>query len=116
LCGVCRPGSRAATRDVHGKRRDRAPGFRLVAVKWAQVCTALEPRIVVSGHKRAGAADDPKTIGESQQYLRDFSRVAAREETVEGIVSAMLELHPGRDNPRVVWHCAREAVKKRQGA
>jgi glyoxylase-like metal-dependent hydrolase (beta-lactamase superfamily II) len=77
---------------------------------------ALQPRIVVSGHKRVGAADDPKTIGESQQYLRDFSRVAASEETVEGIVAAMLGLHPDRDNPRVVWHCAREAVKKRQQA
>jgi hypothetical protein len=77
---------------------------------------ALQPRIVVSGHKRAAAADDPRTIGESQQYLRDFSRVAASEQTVEGIVSAMLELHPDRDNPRVVWHCAREAVKKRQQA
>ena len=77
---------------------------------------ALQPRIVVSGHKRAGAADDPKTIGESQQYLTDFSRVAASEQTVEGIVSAMLELHPDRDNPRVVWHSAREAVKKRQEA
>lgn len=77
---------------------------------------ALAPRIVVSGHKRAGAADDPKTIGESRQYLRDFSRVVASEQTVEGIVSAMLELHPDRDNPRVVWHCAREAVKKRQQA
>jgi hypothetical protein len=77
---------------------------------------ALEPRIVVSGHKRLGAADDPKTIGESQQYLRDFSRVVASEQTVEGIVSAMLELHPDRDNPRVVWHSAREAVKKRQEA
>ena len=25
-------------------------------------------------------------------------------------------LHPDRDNPRVVWHCAREAVKKRPEA
>lgn len=74
---------------------------------------ALGPQIVVSGHKRVGAADDPKTINESQQYLRDFSRVAAREDTVEGIVSAMLELHSDRDNPRVLWHCAREVMKKR---
>ena len=75
---------------------------------------ALQPQIVVSGHKRVGTADAPKTIGESQQYLRDFSRVVASEQTVEGIVSAMMELHPDRDNPRVVWHSAREAVKKRQ--
>lgn len=75
---------------------------------------ALQPRIVVSGHKRVGAADDPRTIGESQQYLRDFSRIVATENAAEDIVAAMLKLHPDRDNPRVVWHCAREAVKKRQ--
>jgi hypothetical protein len=35
------------------------------------------------------------------------------EETVEDIVKEMLALHPDRDNPRVVWHSAREAVKQR---
>ena len=77
---------------------------------------ALDPQIVVSGHQRVGAPNDAKSIGESQQYLRDFSHVAGSEETVEGIVSRMLELHGDRDNPRVVWHSAREAVKKRDQA
>jgi glyoxylase-like metal-dependent hydrolase (beta-lactamase superfamily II) len=77
---------------------------------------SLDPQIVVSGHHRVGAPNDPKSIGESQQYLRDFSRVVETEETVEDIVKAMLALHPDRDNPRVVWHCAREAVKKREQA
>ena len=75
----------------------------------------LQPRIVVSGHKRVGAADDPRTIGESRQYLRDFSRVVASQDTVEDIVAAMLKLHPDRDNPRVVWHCAGEAVSRQIG-
>jgi glyoxylase-like metal-dependent hydrolase (beta-lactamase superfamily II) len=77
---------------------------------------SLDPQIVVSGHHRVGAPNDPKSIGESQQYLRDFSRVVETEETVEDIVKAVLALHPDRDNPRVVWHCAREAVKKREQA
>jgi glyoxylase-like metal-dependent hydrolase (beta-lactamase superfamily II) len=77
---------------------------------------SLDPQIVVSGHHRVGAPNDPKSIGESQQYLRDFSRVVETEETVEDIVKAMLALHPDRDNPRVVWHCAREAVKRREQA
>jgi hypothetical protein len=77
---------------------------------------ALDPQIVVSGHHRVGAPTDPRSIGESQQYLRDFSRVVDTEESVEGIVNAMMELHPVRDNPRVVWHCAREAIKKREQA
>jgi hypothetical protein len=41
-----------------------------------------------------GAPNDPKSIGESQQYLRDFSRVVETEATVEDIVKAMLALHP----------------------
>jgi glyoxylase-like metal-dependent hydrolase (beta-lactamase superfamily II) len=77
---------------------------------------SLDPQIVVSGHHRVGAPNDPKSIGESQQYLRDFSRVVETEETVEDIVKAMLALHPDRDNPRVVWHCAREAAKRREQA
>jgi glyoxylase-like metal-dependent hydrolase (beta-lactamase superfamily II) len=77
---------------------------------------ALGPQIVISGHQRVGAPNDPKSIGESQQYLRDFSHIVGSEETVEGIVSRMLELHGDRDNPRVVWHSAREAVKKREEA
>lgn len=73
---------------------------------------ALDPEIVVSGHNRVGAPFLAKTIRESQQYLRDFSRIVKEQETVEGIVSAMLDLHGDRDNQRVIWHCAREAVKK----
>ena len=75
---------------------------------------ALDAQIVVSGHNRVGAPFLPTTIGESQAYLRDFSRIVDENETVEDIVSAMLEAHGDRDNPRVVWHCAREAVRKRQ--
>jgi hypothetical protein len=75
---------------------------------------ALDPQIVVSGHHRVGAPTDPKSIGASQEYLRGFSRVVEEQETVDDIVKAMLDLHPDRDNPRVVWHCAREAVKKRE--
>ena len=34
---------------------------------------ALEPEIVVAGHKRVGVPDLPENIAASQQYLRDFS-------------------------------------------
>jgi glyoxylase-like metal-dependent hydrolase (beta-lactamase superfamily II) len=76
----------------------------------------LDPQIVVSGHQRVAAPSVPKTIAESRQYLRDFTRIANTETTVEAIVRAMLELHPDRDNTRVVWHSAREEIKRRQAA
>jgi glyoxylase-like metal-dependent hydrolase (beta-lactamase superfamily II) len=60
---------------------------------------ALDPDIVVAGHKRVGAPDSRDTIEQSERYLRDFSRIAAESDTAEQIVAAMLELHGDRDNP-----------------
>jgi glyoxylase-like metal-dependent hydrolase (beta-lactamase superfamily II) len=74
---------------------------------------ALNPRMVVAGHKSVGAPDLPESIGASQQYLRDFSRIVNEGGDVEDIVNAMLKLHGDRDNPRTLWHSARVAVVKR---
>jgi glyoxylase-like metal-dependent hydrolase (beta-lactamase superfamily II) len=74
---------------------------------------ALRPATVVCGHKRVGAPDTPDTMERSRQYLRDFTRIAESEETVESIVAAMLERHGDRDNPWVLWYCASQAVAKR---
>ena len=79
----------------------------------------VNPKIVVAGHKSVGAPDLPESIGASQQYLRDFSRIVKERGSVSDIVSAMLELHGDRDNPldnpRTLWHSARTAVAKREG-
>lgn len=74
---------------------------------------ALNPKIVVAGHKSVGAPDLPESIGASQQYLRDFSRIVNEGGSVEDVVNAMLKLHGDRDNPRTLWHSARTAVAKR---
>jgi glyoxylase-like metal-dependent hydrolase (beta-lactamase superfamily II) len=74
---------------------------------------ALNPTIVVAGHKSVGAPDVPESIGASQQYLRDFSRIVNEGGSVQQIVAAMLKLHGDRDNPRTLWHSARTAVAKR---
>jgi glyoxylase-like metal-dependent hydrolase (beta-lactamase superfamily II) len=73
----------------------------------------LNPKIVVAGHKRAGAPDVPENIAASQQYLRDFSRIAGQGGTVEDLVSGMLELHGDRDNPHTLWISARAEVGRR---
>jgi glyoxylase-like metal-dependent hydrolase (beta-lactamase superfamily II) len=76
---------------------------------------ALDPKIVVAGHKRVGAPDLPENIGASQQYLRDFTRIVNEQDSAADIVAAMLDLHGDRDNPRTLWHSARAAVAKREG-
>jgi hypothetical protein len=65
---------------------------------------ALNPQIVVAGHKSVGAPDLPASITASQRYLRDFSRIVNEGGSVEDIVNAMLKLHGDRDNPRTLWH------------
>lgn len=74
---------------------------------------ALNPAIVVAGHKSVGAPDVPQSIIASQQYLRDFSRIVDDGGSVQEIVAAMLKLHGDRDNPRTLWHSARTAVARR---
>jgi len=74
---------------------------------------ALAPKIVVAGHKPVGAPDIPASIAASQQYLRDFSRFANEQDSVQGIVDGMLAHHGDRENPHTLWISARSEVAKR---
>src|SRR5258708_9193699 len=71
---------------------------------------ALNPKIVVAGHKSVGAADLPQNLGASQQYLRDFTTVANESDTVDDLVHAMLALHGERDPSHTLWSSARAEV------
>ncbi len=73
---------------------------------------ALDPTVVVAGHKKPQNDDNPKIIGESQQYLRDFTRIAAEETTAAGIVARMVERYPGWQNRHTLWYSASMAVKR----
>ena len=74
---------------------------------------ALEPAIVVAGHKRVSATNDPTIIGESQQYLRNFSRIAAEETTAADIVARMTDHYPDWENLRTLWYSAKAAVARK---
>ena len=74
---------------------------------------ALNPKIVVAGHKSVGAPDLPDNLRASQQYLRDFTAVANKGGTAEELVHGMLELHGERDQPHTLWISARAEVARR---
>jgi glyoxylase-like metal-dependent hydrolase (beta-lactamase superfamily II) len=74
---------------------------------------ALNPTIVVAGHKKVENDNDPKIIGESRHYLCDFSRIAADETTVTGIVARMVERYPDSGNLRTLWYSASAALKRK---
>src|ERR1700749_2344717 len=59
---------------------------------------ALNPKIVVAGHKSVGASDLPdNTLAVSQEYVRDFTAVAKKSGSVEDLVHGMLELQGERE-------------------
>src|SRR5579864_6367092 len=74
---------------------------------------ALNPKIVVAGHKSVGAPDLPENLGASQRYLRDFTNVANKGGTAEDLVHGMLELHGERNQPHTLWISARAEVARR---
>jgi hypothetical protein len=67
---------------------------------------SLHPTAVVAGHKRPTRDDDPRTIGETRQYIRDFNRIAETTTTARDLYDQVLKLHPGRLNPGALWTSA----------
>jgi hypothetical protein len=75
----------------------------------------LKPRAVIAGHKVPENVDDPRIIGETRQYIRDFNRLEQATTTARQLYDAMLELHPDRVNPGSLWGAANTAKKQAQG-
>jgi glyoxylase-like metal-dependent hydrolase (beta-lactamase superfamily II) len=55
---------------------------------------ALNPSIVVAGHKKPGAPDSPSTIQETKRYLQDFGRVRKTAASDQELFDKMTELYP----------------------
>jgi glyoxylase-like metal-dependent hydrolase (beta-lactamase superfamily II) len=73
---------------------------------------SLQPKAVIAGHKLPENHDDPRIIGETQQYLRDFNRLNEAITTARQLYDAMLELYPDRANPGSLWGAANSAKKQ----
>jgi glyoxylase-like metal-dependent hydrolase (beta-lactamase superfamily II) len=72
---------------------------------------ALNPRAVIAGHKIPENKDEPRTIAETRQYLRDFNRLDKATTTARELYDAMLELYPDRANPGSLWGGAKIAKR-----
>jgi glyoxylase-like metal-dependent hydrolase (beta-lactamase superfamily II) len=73
---------------------------------------ALKPKAVVAGHKVPDNDDDPRTIAETRQYLRDFNRLNTATTTARELYDAMLQIYPDRVNPGSLWGAANIAKKQ----
>src|SRR5271157_3569818 len=55
---------------------------------------ALNPAIVVAGHKKPGAPDSPSTIQDTKRYLQDFDRLQKTAKSDQELFDLMTELYP----------------------
>ncbi len=55
---------------------------------------ALNPAMVVAGHKKPGAPDSPSTIEETKRYLQDFDRLQKIATSDQELFDQMTELYP----------------------
>jgi hypothetical protein len=55
---------------------------------------ALNPAIVVAGHKKPGAPDSPSAIQDTKRYLQDFDRLQKTATSDEELFDQMTKLYP----------------------
>jgi glyoxylase-like metal-dependent hydrolase (beta-lactamase superfamily II) len=55
---------------------------------------ALNPTMVVAGHKKPGAPDSPSAIQDTKRYLQDFDRVQKIATSDQELFDQMTELYP----------------------
>jgi glyoxylase-like metal-dependent hydrolase (beta-lactamase superfamily II) len=97
----------AVYNDVHLYLAESDPDRRKEWIAAIDTIEALNPQAVISGHKRAGRADDPHILEETRQYIRDFDRIDASATTARELYGQMLAIYPDRVNPGVLWISAR---------
>jgi len=84
--------------------------------KWitsVDTIAALQPRIVVAGHRRPDAKDDDGTaiLDSTRSYISDFADVAKTARSPRELVSAMQMLYPDHGNLTTLIASAKSAVK-----
>ena len=73
---------------------DTTPESRKNWVAALDGLAALEPSMVVAGHKKPGAPDSPSTIEDTKRYLLDFDRLQKTATSDEELFNKMTELYP----------------------
>jgi glyoxylase-like metal-dependent hydrolase (beta-lactamase superfamily II) len=73
---------------------DTTPEIRKNWIAALDRLDALNPVMVVAGHKKTGAPDLPSAIQDSQRYLQDFDRLQKTATSDQQLFDQMTELYP----------------------
>jgi glyoxylase-like metal-dependent hydrolase (beta-lactamase superfamily II) len=73
---------------------DTTPESRKNWIEDLDQLAALNPTIVVAGHKKPGAPDSPSAIQDTKRYLQDFDRVQKTATSDRDLFDQMTALYP----------------------
>jgi len=105
-------GGDAVYNGIHPYLGETDTQSRLEWISTLDKLEALKSKAVVAGHKVPENDDDPRIIGETRQYLRDFDRLNEATANARELYDVMLELYPDRVNPGSLWGAANTAKKQ----
>jgi glyoxylase-like metal-dependent hydrolase (beta-lactamase superfamily II) len=94
--------------ETHMYMAESTAESRLEWISALEIVKALDPINVVAGHKFPGRADDPATIDDSIQYIKDFIEAQRTTSTALEFYDAVLQRHPRRANPGSLWGAAKQ--------
>ncbi|MGZ3504563.1 MAG: MBL fold metallo-hydrolase [Vulcanimicrobiaceae bacterium] len=79
---------------------------------------ALNPKILVGGHKDPQARDDdpPAILDATRTYIRDFDKFVTESGTPAGLIDKMMQRHGERGNPYTLWTAAYGVAQQLRGA
>jgi len=79
---------------------------------------ALDPRILVAGHRDPDARDDDPAaiIAGTKAYISDFERSLDESHSPQELVDRMMALHGDLGNPHTLWITAQSVFQQGQGA
>jgi hypothetical protein len=80
--------------ECHMYVADSTPQSRANWIAALDRLAALNPKIVIAGHKKPGALDTPETVEASKRYLTDFGRLQGADLSDQELYDAMTDLYP----------------------
>ncbi len=93
----------AVYNGVHQYLVESADGGRAAWLAAIDVIEALEPRVVIAGHKNPDLDDDAaRVLTGTRDYLRSVEKMLAEQRSADGFVDAMTARYPDLLNPDVV--------------
>jgi glyoxylase-like metal-dependent hydrolase (beta-lactamase superfamily II) len=107
-----------AYNGIHQWLADTDHEKRMQWIASVEQIEALEPKIVVAGHKDPDAHDDdPATIlSDTKTYIRDFDDALSESHSAQELVDKMMVTHGDLGNPYTLWTASQGVFAQGQGA